>query len=277
MHDVLNRPAPAPDETVRYGPGPDHVASLWWPRAGAARTAPVVLFLHGGFWRAAWDRTHAGPLAVALAGAGFTVCAPEFRRTGAGDGGGWPGTFDDIAAAVDTLPGLLSDLGGPPADSGLVLAGHSAGGHLSLWAAARHRLPAGLPWHRAGPAPIRAVVALAAVSELTACYDEGLGDGAAGALIGGSPADHPDRYAVTDPARLLPIGIPLWLVHGALDDRVPAAMSRSFTGRARAAGDEVAARELPGGDHFDLIDPSSAAWPDVLGAFRAAAGPAGTA
>src|ERR1700761_8292402 len=150
-------------------------------------------------------------------------------------------------------------------------------GRRSLWAAARHRLPAGLPWHRAGPAPIRAVVALAAVSELTACYDEGLGDGAAGALIGGSPADHPDRYAVTDPARLLPIGIPLWLVHGALDDRVPAAMSRSFTGRARAAGDEVAARELPGGDHFDLIDPSSAAWPDVLGAFRAVAGPAGTA
>lgn len=264
---------------MRYGPGPEHVASLWWPRPGEARTAVTVLFLHGGFWRAAWDRTHAGPLAVALAEAGFTVCAPEFRRTGAGDGGGggWPGTFDDIAAAVGILPGLISDVGGAPAGSGLVLAGHSAGGHLSLWAAARTRRPAGSPWPPSGPAPIRAVVALAAVSDLTACYEEGLGGGAAEALIGGSPADYPDRYAAADPARRLPIGVPVWLLHGALDDRVPAAMSRSFADRARAAGDEVAAQELPDCDHFDLIDPLSAAWPAVSGAFRAAAGRAETA
>jgi acetyl esterase/lipase len=273
VHDVLSRAAPAPDETVRYGPGPEHVASLWWPRAADARSAVTVLFLHGGFWRAAWDRAHAGPLAVALAEAGFTVCAPEFRRTGAGDGGGggWPGTFDDIAAAVDTLPGLISDLGGAPAGAGLVLAGHSAGGHLSLWAAARPRLPAGTPWRTSGPGPIRGVVALAAVSDLTACYDEGLGGGSAAALIGGSPAGCPDRYAAADPARLLPIGVPVWLLHGARDDRVPAAMSRSFAERARAAGDEVAERELPDCDHFDLIDPRSAAWPAVSGAFRAAA------
>jgi acetyl esterase/lipase len=279
VHDVLSRGAPAADETVRYGPGPEHVASLWWPRAGAARTAVTVLLLHGGFWRAAWDRAHIGPLAVALAGAGFTVCAPEFRRTGsgAGGGGGWPGTFDDIAAAVDTLPGLVSDRGGAAADAGPVVAGHSAGGHLSLWAAGRHRLPAGSPWRTSGPAPIRAVVALAAVSDLTACYDEGLGDGAAGALIGGSPADYPDRYAEADPVGLLPIGVPVWLLHGALDDRVPAAMSREYAGQARAAGDEVVARELPDGDHFDLIDPASAAWAAVLGAFRAAAGRPGTA
>lgn len=252
-----------------YGPGPEHLASLWWPQAGEARTATTVLFLHGGFWRAAWDRTHAGPLAVALAEAGFTVCAPEFRRTGGG--GGWPGTFDDIAAAVDTLPSLISDRGGAPAGAGAVLAGHSAGGHLSLWAAARSRRPA------ASGVPIRGVVALAAVSDLTACYDEGLGGGAAEALIGGSPAGYPDRYAAADPAQLLPIGVPLWLLHGGRDDRVPATMSRSFAGRARAAGDQVAARELPDCDHFDLIDPWSAAWPAVSGAFRAAAGRAGTA
>jgi len=155
MRDVLNRPAAPPDDTVRYGPGPEQVASVWRPRSGALATAPVVMFLHGGFWRATYDRTHVGPLAVTLAEAGFLVCAPEYRRTGAG--GGWPATFDDIAAAVDVLPGVLSDLGGPPPSSGLVLGGHSAGGHLALWAAARHRLPADAPWH--GPSPGSRIVA----------------------------------------------------------------------------------------------------------------------
>ena len=269
VHDVLTRPAPPPDETLRYGPGPDHVASVWWPRPGEARTARTVLLLHGGFWRASFDRTHIGPLAVGLAEAGFTVCAPEFRRTGGG--GGCPATFDDIAAAVDTLPGLLAGRGGPAAGTGLVLAGHSAGGHLSLWAAARPQLPPGTPWHRPDPGPIRAVLALAAVSDLAACYDEGLGGGAAAALIGGSPARYPDRYAQAAPAALVPIGVPIALVHGSRDDRVPAGMSRSFAARARAAGDTVASQELPGFDHFDLIDPRSAAWPNVLGAFQAAA------
>jgi acetyl esterase/lipase len=292
MRDVLNRAAAPPDDTVRYGPGPEQVASVWRPRVGALGTAPVVMFLHGGFWRAAYDRTHVGPLAVALAEAGFLVCAPEYRRTGAGGGmdGGWPGTFDDVAAAVDGLPGILSDLGGPPVSAGLVLGGHSAGGHLALWAAARHRLPAGSPW-RVGPGlapgegpglatgrgpglataggPIRAVVALAAVSELGAAYEQGLGNGAAGALMGGSPAEHPDRYARADPAGLLPIGVPLRVLHGSRDDVVPAAMSRSFAARARAAGDEVAWQELQGCDHFDVIDPLSVAWGPVRAAFGA--------
>jgi acetyl esterase/lipase len=277
MRDVLNRPAAPPDDTVRYGPGPEQVASVWRPRSGALATAPVVMFLHGGFWRATYDRTHVGPLAVALAEAGFLVCAPEYRRTGGGAAaGGWPGTFDDVAAAVDGLPGALNDLGGPPPSSGLVLGGHSAGGHLALWAAARHRLPADGPWRAPPPgspgsrgAPIRAVVALAAVSELAAAFGQRLGNGAAGALMGGSPAEHPDRYAQADPAGLLPIGVPLRVIHGRLDDVVPAAMSRSFTARARAAGDEVDGRELAGQDHFDVIDPESASWDTVRAAFGA--------
>jgi acetyl esterase/lipase len=285
MQDVLNRPAP-PDDTVRYGPGPEQVASVWRPRFGAMGVAPVVMFVHGGFWRAAYDRTHVGPLAVALAEAGFLVCAPEYRRVGSGSGGaggGWPGTFDDIAAAVDGLPGVLNELGGPPPRAGLILGGHSAGGHLALWAAARHRLPADAPWHAPGPSPgsspgsspIRAVVALAAVSELAAAHEQRLGNGAAGALMGGSPADHPDRYALADPAGLLPIGVPLRVRHGSRDDEVPAAMSRSFADRARAAGDQVDGRELAGCDHFDVIDPLSAAWESVRAAFGAFGDPDG--
>ncbi|HEY2520028.1 MAG TPA: alpha/beta hydrolase [Streptosporangiaceae bacterium] len=113
MGEVLSRPAAPPDDTVRYGTGSEQVASVWRPRRGAMAAAPVVMFLHGGFWRAAYNRTHVGPLAVALAEAGFLVCAPEYRRVGGGSGGGWPATFDDIAAAVDGLPAVLAELGGP--------------------------------------------------------------------------------------------------------------------------------------------------------------------
>ena len=139
--DVLSRPAPPPDLVLSYGPGPEHVADVRLPPAGA-RPAPLVVFLHGGFWRAAFDRTHTGPLAAALAAAGFAVCNPEFRRTGQ-RGGGWPGTFDDVAAAVDALRALVRDATGADrvSDEPPLLAGHSAGGHLALWAAARHRLP----------------------------------------------------------------------------------------------------------------------------------------
>jgi acetyl esterase/lipase len=265
MRDVLSRPAAAPDDTVRYGAGSEQVASVWRPRSGDLGAARVVMFLHGGFWRSAYDRTHVGPLAVALAEAGYLVCAPEYRRTGAS--GGWPATFDDIAAAVDGLPTVLAGLGGPPPEAGLVLGGHSAGGHLALWAAARHRLPAGSPWYRAASSPIRAVVALAAVSELADGYQQGLGHGAVEALMGGSPSQYPDRYAAADPAGLLPIGVPLRVLHGSRDDVVPAAMSGSFAARAQAARDEVRWQELPGRDHFDLIDPESAAWGPVRESF----------
>src|SRR5215467_10397072 len=149
--DVLSRPAPPPDLVIRYGPGPEHVADLRLPRR-SARPAPLVLFLHGGFWRAAYDRAHTGPLATALAAAGFAVCVPEFRRTGQ-RGGGWPGTFDDVAAAVDALPALVRNAVGVNrvSDEPALLAGHSAGGHLALWAAGRHRLPPDSGWRAPGP------------------------------------------------------------------------------------------------------------------------------
>ncbi len=277
--DVLTRPAPPPDQTLRYGPGPDQVADLRLPAgpatAQAGRTPVLVLLLHGGFWRAAYDRVHLGPLAAALAAESFLVCTPEYRRTGQPDGG-WPGTFDDVAAAVDRLPGLAcSVVPSAGAQWRVILAGHSAGGHLALWSAGRHRLGPGDRWHRAAAVPgaeVAGVVALAPVSDLAECYRAGLGNDAAAELLGGGPTDQPRRYTVTDPARLVPLGVPVRLVHGTADDRVPFAMSRSFTARAQAAGDDIRLAELPGGGHFDVIDPLSAAWPAVLGAFRSVAG-----
>jgi acetyl esterase/lipase len=271
--DVLTRPAPPPDLVIRYGTGPEHIADirLLRRRAGAASPpAPLVIFLHGGFWRVAYDRSHTGPMATALAAAGYALCVPEFRRTGQ-PGGGWPGTFDDVAAAVDRMPALVREAAGPGviADGPALLAGHSAGGHLALWAAGRHLLRPDSAWRSAGGT--RGVVVLAGVSGLADCYDQRLGAGAAATLMGGGPVDFPQRYRDADPAVLLPLGCPVRLVHGSLDDVVPAAMSRHYAAIGCAAGDDTAATEVPGASHADVIDPLSPAWRHVMAAFEALA------
>jgi acetyl esterase/lipase len=267
--DVLSRAAPPADFVVSYGPGADHVAEVRLP-VSAVHPAPLIVFLHGGFWRAAYDRAHTGPLATALAAAGYAVCVPEFRRTGQ-DGGGWPGTFDDVAIAVSGLPGQVRGEAGLSviSDEPVLLAGHSAGGQLALWAAGRHLLEPGSRWR--AEQRVRGVVALAAVSDLAACYAQGLGRGAAALLMGGGPEKHADRYRAADPSSLLPLGCPVRLVHGSLDDRVPCAMSREYVRKAGAAGDDTRLDELPGTGHFEVIDPLSAVWPRVLAAFAALA------
>jgi acetyl esterase/lipase len=284
--DILTRPSPPPDQVLRYGPRDDQVAGLRLPASGdglrdpAAADGPgwpLVIFLHGGFWRAAFDATHVGPLATALAAEGFAVCTPEFRRTGQ-VGGGWPGTFDDVAAAVDELPGLVAGVVEASRAGGVgpvVVAGHSAGGHLGLWAAGRTRLPVSDRWHAARTRAV-GVVSLAGVCDLAACFRLGLGGGAAADLMGGSPEDFPGRYGSADPIGLVPTGMAVRLVHGTADDRVPVDQSREYTARARSAGDDASCDLLADYGHFELIDPLSEAWPAVLGAFwSAAAGPVG--
>ncbi|HEY3686462.1 MAG TPA: alpha/beta hydrolase [Streptosporangiaceae bacterium] len=265
--EVLSRQSPPPDLTVRYGPDADNAADV--RLAAGAGTAPLIVFLHGGFWRIEYDRTHVGPVTDALAAAGYHVAVPEYRRVGQ-PGGGWPGTFDDVAAAVDAVPDLVADVAGPGRVDldRIVLVGHSAGGHLALWAAGRHRLPAGSRWHRTAPPRVHGVVALAAISVLSQATE--LGDGAVTALLGG--ALDPERLAQADPAALPPTGIPATLLHGADDDRVPVAQSRAYASTAWGAGDIAELRELPGCEHFGLIDPMSSAWPAVLDAMASRAG-----
>jgi len=278
--EILTRPTPPPELVLTYGPHKENIADLRLPApAGSAGPdrgpgVPLVVLLHGGFWRAAYDRAHTGPLASALALAGYAVCVPEYRRTGQA-GGGWPGTFDDVAAAVDTLPGIAAEAAAGLIDPTLVLlAGHSAGGHLALWAASRNRLPAGVAWHRS-VSSVRGVVALAAVSDLAACAEQDLGRGAAVLLMGGAPERYPGRYAQADPARLLPVPARVRLVHGELDDVVPCGMSLEYAERAARAGCDVACDVLPGCGHFEVIDPLSGAWPRVLSAFRSLIQPSG--
>lgn len=252
--DVLTRPAPPPDLQIRYGPHPDQVADVRLPFGEPA--APVVLVLHGGFWRQRYDRTHTGPQCAGLASAGYVAVAVEYRRVGGA--GGWPETFDDVALAVDTLPGLLSDVTDP---GPVVLLGHSAGGHLALWAASRGRLPPGSRWVPSGSSTtLRGAVSLAGVADLTTAGRLRLSDGAVEELIG-EPADETDRYALADPLRLVPPDVPVTLVHGTADAEVPVELSERY---AAAAGGRAELVILPAVGHYPLIDPLSAAWPAVL-------------
>lgn len=237
---------------------PEHVADVVAPGQGAG--LPLVVVIHGGFWRAAYDRGHTAAQCVALARAGYVVAALEYRRVGAG--GGWPVTFGDVAAGLDALPALLGELIDP---ARVVLMGHSAGGHLALWAAGRHRLPVGAPGHRARPMAVRGVLCLAGVADLGWAVRADLGAGAVVDLLGATPGRDPEqRFAATDPVRLLPTGIPAICVHGAQDDTVPVACAAAYVGAAQAVGDPASLRELPGVGHMEVIDPGSAAWPHVL-------------
>jgi acetyl esterase/lipase len=263
--DVLDRPAPPPDLTLSYGPLPEHVVDVRLPPSGPP--APLVVVVHGGFWKRQYDRQHAGPQSAALAAAGHVVATVEYRRVGM-PGGGWPGTLDDAALLADTVPGLVAEAVPGVVDLARVaFVGHSAGGHLAAWAAARHRLPATSRWHRSQP--LRAVVvSLAGVLDLELADRRGLGGHATRALLGGTPEEVPERYAEASPIRLLPTGVPTVLVHGVEDDVVPVEVSRRYATAAGEAGDDVRLVELPGVEHFGLIDPESPAWPDVLAAVR---------
>lgn len=245
--------APAPEPAVHaYGPHPDQFLELSLP--GGAGRAPVAVVLHGGFWRSAHGVELARPLAADLAATGWAAVAVEYRRVGSG--GGWPATLHDVATALDLLP-ELPEAGRLDLDDVTVI-GHSAGGHLAAWAAGRVRLPAGAP----GTAPrlrVTAAVLQAGVLDLALGHEQGLGAGAVAGFLGGAPAEVPERYAVADPARLLPTGAAALCVHGAGDDVVPVSQSERWAAAAVAAGDAVEVRVLAG-DHMVVIDPAAPHW-----------------
>jgi acetyl esterase/lipase len=246
-------PPPAPTR-VAYGPGTERSGELWRPAGDGPW--PVVVLLHGGFWRARWTLELMRPLAADLAGRGLAAWNLEYRRAGQ-PGGGWPGTLEDVAAGIDHLAALAArerlDL------DRLAVAGHSAGGQLALWAAARPGLPAGAP----GAGPLltpRLVVSLAGVCDLHAGAADGIGEDAVAGFLGAGPGEAPDRYRLASPRSRLPLGVRQVLVHGDADPRVPVAQSRAYAAAAAAAGDPVELLELPGVDHFALIDPATPAW-----------------
>ena len=198
----------------------------------------VVVVLHGGFWRARYGADLMDALCGDLARRGYSAWNVEYRRVRAG--GGWPSTFDDVEAAT-----RAAGAAGRP----LVTLGHSAGGHLALWAGAR-----------CGAA---LAVAQAGVTDLREAWQRGLSSRAAGELLGGSPDELPERYDAASPAALLPLGVRQLIVHGRRDDVVPPEMSRAYVRRAREAGDEIELVECDEG-HFECLEPASESWAAIV-------------
>jgi len=229
-----------------YGEHPRQVADLHTPREAGPH--PVVVVLHGGYWQPPYTRLVTRPLCLDLVRRGYAAYNVEYRRLGR-DGGGWPQTFQDVAAAIDHLAELRDaalDL------DRVMLLGHSSGGQLALWAAGRAWLPSGA----VGSAPVvrpLGVAALAAVSDLESAGAPAL------ELLGGGPSAVPGRWAQADPIRRLPLGLPVGMVHSVDDETVSVERSREYAAAARAAGGVVTLTEAPGG-HRDPIDPSSPAW-----------------
>jgi acetyl esterase/lipase len=233
-----------------YGSDPEQHAELWLPDDGD--WLPVVVLIHGGFCRARYNLDRMRPLAADLTGRGMAVWNLEYRRVGQ-SGGGWPGTLNDVATGIQALKNLDA-----PLDLGRVaLVGHSAGGHLALWAAGAGDGMPGAP--RREVAPI-AAVSLAGVADLRAGVADNLSNGAVADFLGATPDEAPDRYLAASPIERLPLGIPQLLVHGDADENVPVSQSRGYVAAATAAGDDVELLELPGADHFVVVDPSSGAW-----------------
>ncbi|HEY8519374.1 MAG TPA: alpha/beta fold hydrolase [Gammaproteobacteria bacterium] len=222
---------------------------------------PVAVVIHGGCWESEYDLRHIEPASAALTEAGVATWTLEYRRLG-DKGGGWPGTLLDVARGVDHLRVLAAE---QPLDlARVVLVGHSAGGHLALWAAGRARLPEGSELRTGEPLPVRGVVALAAISDLRRYA---LGDDScnrsAEKLIGGGERRYGDRYAQASPLELAPLGVAVRLVHGTDDFIVPLSQSRRFATQEGEGNRDVDLAILPGVGHFDLVAPFAPAWREV--------------
>ncbi|HEX9133580.1 MAG TPA: alpha/beta hydrolase [Ktedonobacteraceae bacterium] len=253
---------------LKYGPEPLQFGDLYLP--GSPGPRPIVILIHGGYWRARYGLDLMNSLAEDLAQRGYAAWNIEYRRVG-DPGGGWPGTFLDVALATDYLrklaPTYALDL------QQVISIGHSAGGHLAFWVAARPRIPlfalnsplrgSQQPNHKeetATPLILAWAISLAGVVDLAMAWRLNLSNGAVVELLGGSITDVPERYAAASPAAMLPLGVPQVLIHGTLDENVPLQLSQSYAKAARAVNDPVTYIELEGIDHFDVIDPHSNAW-----------------
>ncbi len=268
VQDYMAQPRIAADVRIAYGAEPAQVAELFLPKGSGPH--PVVVLIHGGCYLAEYEGLpQTSGLAADLARRGYAVWNVEYRKLGEA-GAGYPGTFLDVADAVD---GLRMEAPKHGLDLGRVIAvGHSAGGHLALWAASRGKLPRTSPLWRADPLKIAAVVSLGGIGDLKrqahifagACGPEPIPR-----VIG--LAERPDAYADTSPAELLPTGVRVSMISGELDHVMPPATGRDYADRVRGAGDPAEAVAIPGASHFDVVIPSTEAWTAAVAPAIAAA------
>lgn len=261
FEDIKRLPVPPGGQRFSYGSNPNEFGELRLPEGRGPH--PVAIVIHGGCWYSQYDLDQLGNFNARLTELGVATWSLEYRRIG-NPGGGWPGTFADVAQGADHLRVLARTY---PLDlNRVIVIGHSAGGHLALWLAARRRLPAASALYDKNPLLVRGVVSLAGVSDLRKfrpnCRD------AVTKLLGGSPQEVAERYQQTSPIELLPLGVEQRLILGAVDEIVPAELGKSYQTAARKKGDRVDLTLVAGAGHFDLIAPQSFAWPAVVEAIR---------
>lgn len=257
--DILAMPHAPPGERIAYGPGPLQFGELWRPKTRGPH--PLIVMIHGGCWRADIPGLELqNPLTDALVSHGWAVWNIEYRRIGH-EGGGYPGTFQDVAQAVDAVRGFAKakqlDLGH------LVFMGHSAGGHLAAWAAARPHIPQTSPLWSKDPLLPNTVVTLAGINDLESFHDKGP-DACGGPSVVENLIDiktrGPDAYADTSPVKLLPTDRGQMVISAEFDHVVPPKFGESYGSAAIKSGDPVQVMTIPGAGHFELIDPRSQAW-----------------
>jgi acetyl esterase/lipase len=259
--EAMEKPQPPADARVAYADHASGFGDLRLPPGDGP--FPVVLLVHGGCWLADYDLGYLSGLAAALTAEGYATWSIEYRRVGE-DGGGWPGTFEDVAAAADHLRVLATSY---PLDIERVAAvGHSAGGHLALWLGGRSNLAEDDPLRGSDPFALAGVVSLAGIPDLAA-YNapEGCGSVVPG-LLGGEPADHPERLNRTSPIEQLPLDLPRIMISGGQDPIVPAVHARNYA--EAGAGESIAIVEVESAGHFELVTPEGRAWDELREALR---------
>ena len=245
--DILTIPPPPADARLSYGSDPNQFGELRVPKTGGP--FPVLISIHGGYWRAKYDLAYMGHLCAALTGKGLATWNLEYRRVG-NAGGGWPGTFEDVRNGYRFVSQIAKRYNLDPAKWAAV--GHSAGGQLALCLA--------------GHEPsVKRVVSLAGVVDLQQAWELHLSDNAVVGFLGGEPAAVPEHYHEADPMQLKISQATQWLVHGASDDTVPPFLSRNYTEQKKTRGENVHYLEISTAGHFDLVDPRSTAWPKIEG------------
>lgn len=259
--DLLDRPRPSGAISIAYGTDPLQVGDLWLPVRPARTPMPLVLMVHGGCWQTGIaDRSIMDWIAADLTGQGIAVWNIDYRGVDR-PGGGYPGIFADVAAATDHLRVIAPHYG---LDTGRIVAiGHSAGGHLALWTAARHRLPAASVLAGGDPLPIASVIAIGALPDIAAAQqieNSGCTRSAMPALVGTASPERPDVLADTSIPRLLPLGVRQILLNSSRDTIAPPALATAYATQARAAGEQVRTVEIAGEGHVELIAPGSRSW-----------------
>jgi acetyl esterase/lipase len=259
--DVLGAEPVEPDFVLAYGADPEQFGHLYLPEGPGPH--PVLVAIHGGCWLSFADLEHLGRFSAAFADAGIAVWSIEYRRVDS-PGGGWPNTFLDVGSGIDFLrslePEYRLDL------TRVVVVGHSAGGHLALWAAARPKIAEESVLHSGAPLSITAAVSLAGPGQLAPFRDtdnEVCGGDVIDQLLGGSPDELPGHYEAGAPIRLLPLGVPQRLITGVDDPAVPPTYAETYAAAASEAGDDVEAITLEGAAHFETIVPGTEVWPEV--------------